>query len=310
MILVIIFLLCVLVITSLLESSYSSLNIIRIKKFMENKNKKAKAVYKLYSKYSEAITSILVVNCVCSVMVSSLTTYYFSNVYGDGSVTLVTIILTLIILIFTEITPKILGREYSEVVAMRLTPVLKVMVTILMPINKLIAKLEGKVKNNHKVTATKDELVEIVKTIKDEGVIEEKESAFIQKAVILKKLKVQNIMINKENVSYLYDTDSSFKVRKCIFRDHHDRIPIITKDNKIVGILYEVDLLDEILNDGTISIKRNVKKPVTVSKNTNLASCLEVLHGARAHMALVTDRENNFLGIVTMEDIINELMKS
>lgn len=310
MILVIIFLLCVLVITSLLESSYSSLNIIRIKKLMENKNKKAKMVYKLYSKYSEAITSILVVNCVCSVMVSSLTTYYFSNVYGDGSVTLVTIILTLIILIFTEITPKILGREYSEVVAMRLAPVLKAMVTVLMPINKLIVKLESKVKNNHRVTATKDELVEIVKTIKDEGVIEEKESAFIQKAVILKRLRVQNIMISKENVSYLYDTDSSLKVRKCIFKDNHDRIPIITKDNKIVGILYEVDLLDEILNDGTISIKRNVKEPVTVSKNTNLASCLEVLHSARAHMALVTDRGNNFLGIVTMEDIINELMKS
>lgn len=310
MILVIIFLLCVLVITSLLESSYSSLNIIRIKKLMENKNKKAKMVYKLYSKYSEAITSILVVNCVCSVMVSSLTTYYFSNLYGDGSVTLVTIILTLIVLIFTEITPKILGREYSEVVAMRLALVLKTIMFILTPINKIISKFERKVKNKHKVTATKDELVEIVKTIKDEGVIEEKESAFIQKAVILKRLRVQNIMISKENVSYLYDTDSSFKVRKCIFRDHHDRIPIITNDNKIVGILYEVDLLDEILNDGTISIKRNVKEPVTVSKNTNLASCLEVLHGARAHMALVTDRENNFLGIVTMEDIINELMKS
>lgn len=310
MILVIIFLLCVLVITSLLESSYSSLNIIRIKKLMENKNKKAKMVYKLYSKYSEAITSILVVNCVCSVMVSSLTTYYFSNVYGDGSVTLVTIILTLIVLIFTEITPKILGREYSEVVAMRLALVLKTIMFILTPINKIISKFERKVKNKHKVTATKDELVEIVKTIKDEGVIEGKESAFIQKAVILKRLRVQNIMIGKENVSYLYDTDSSFKVRKCIFRDHHDRILIITKDNKIVGILYEVDLLDEILNDGTISIKRNVKEPVTVSKNTNLASCLEVLHGARAHMALVTDRENNFLGIVTMEDIINELMKS
>ena len=310
MILVIIFLLCALVITSLLESSYSSLNIIRIKKLMENRNKKAKMVYKLYSKYSEAITSILVVNCVCSVMVSSLTTYYFSNLYGDGSVTLVTIILTLIVLIFTEITPKILGREYSEVVAMRLALVLKTIMFILTPINKIISKFERKVKNKHKVTATKDELVEIVKTIKDEGVIEEKESAFIQKAVILKRLRVQNIMISKENVSYLYDTDSSFKVRKCIFRDHHDRIPIITNDNKIVGILYEVDLLDEILNDGTISIKRNVKEPVTVSKNTNLASCLEVLHGARAHMALVTDRENNFLGIVTMEDIINELMKS
>ena len=189
MILVIIFLLCALVITSLLESSYSSLNIIRIKKLMENRNKKAKMVYKLYSKYSEAITSILVVNCVCSVMVSSLTTYYFSNVYGDGSVTLVTIILTLIVLIFTEITPKILGREYSEVVAMRLALVLKTIMFILTPINKIISKFERKVKNKHKVTATKDELVEIVKTIKDEGVIEEKESAFIQKAVILKRFQ-------------------------------------------------------------------------------------------------------------------------
>lgn len=310
MILVIIFLLCVLVITSLLESSYSSLNIIRIKKLMENKNKKAKMVYKLYSKYSEAITSILVVNCVCSVMVSSLTTYYFSNVYGDGSVTLVTIILTLIVLIFTEITPKILGREYSEVVAMRLAPVLKAMVTILTPINKIISKFERKVKNNHRVTATKDELVEIVKTIKEEGVIEEKESIFIQKAVLLKKLKVNNVMVPREDVSFLYDTDSPEKVKNCIFRDRHDRIPIINRECKVMGILYEVDLLDEILNNHPISIKRNMKEPVTVSKSTNLSSCLELLESARAHMAIVTDRENKFLGIITMEDIITELMKS
>lgn len=310
MIIVIVLLLGVLVITSLLESSLSSVNIIRIKKMGENKNKKAKMLYKLYGRYSEGITSILVINCICGILVSSLTTYYFSNLYGDGIVTLTTITLTLVVLIFTEITPKIIGREYAEEVALGLVDVLRVMMIICKPASKIVSKFERKLKNNHKVTATKEELVEIVKTIKDEGVIEEKESAFIQKAVILKKLKVQNVMIEKDSVSYLYDTDSSLKVRKCIFKDHHDRIPIITKNNKIVGILYEVDLLDEILNDGTISIKRNVKEPIVVSRNTNLASCLEVLHSARAHMALVSDRNNEFLGIITMEDIINELMKS
>lgn len=116
-------------------------------------------------------------------------------------------------------------------------------------------------------------------------------------------------MIEKDSVSYLYDTDSFLKVRKCIFKDHHDIIPIITKNNKIVGILYEVDLLDEILNDGKISIKRNVKEPIVVSRSTKLTSCLEALHSARTHMALVSDRNNEFLGIIT-EDIINELMKS
>ena len=309
MILVILFLLFVLTFCSILEVSFSSLNIIRIKKLMEKKNKRAKVIYDLYQKYSEVLTTILIINCIASVSISSITVYYFTNIYGSGCVALVTLILTLIILIFTEIISKILGRENAEYFALKYGFVLKYLILVFAPINKLINIFESKVKNNHKVTATKDELVEIVKTIKDEGIIEEKESNFIQKAVILKKLKVQNIMINKDLVSYLYDTDSSDKVKKCIFKDNHDRIPIITKDNKVVGILYEVDLLDEILNNGTLSITNNIKEPITVSRSTNLSSCLELLHSARAHMAIVTDRDNNFLGIVTMEDIIAELMK-
>ncbi|MBQ8192639.1 MAG: DUF21 domain-containing protein [Bacilli bacterium] len=310
MIILIVFLLVILTLCSILEVSFSGLNIIRIKKMMENKNKKAKVVYNLYKSYSETVTTILVINCISGVLVSSLTTYYFSNLIGDKYLGLVTIILTLVILIFTEIIPKILGREYSEVLALKFCNLLKYVVVIFTPINKLISLFEKKVKNNHKVTATKDELVEIVKTIKDEGVIEEKESTFIQKAVLLKKLKVQNVMINKEAVSYLYDTDSSLKVKECIFRDNHDRIPIISKDNKVKGILYEVDLLDEILYNNTISIKNSMKEPICISRSTSLASCLEILHSARAHMAIVTDRDNNFLGIITMEDIISELMKS
>lgn len=310
MIVLIIFLLVILALCSFLEVSFSGLNIIRIKKMADSKNKKAKLVYDLYGKYSETVTTILVINCVTSVLVSSITTYYFSNLLGDSYVGLVTVILTLVILIFTEIIPKIIGREYSEYFALKFSGLLKYLVIIFMPISKVIGKFESKIKNEHKVTATKDELVEIVKTIKDEGVIEEKESLFIQKAVILKKLKVQNVMIDKENVSYLYDTAKSNKVKESVFRDNHARIPVINRDNKAVGILYEVDLLDELLNNGTISIKNAMLEPICVSRNTNLASCLEILSTARVHMAVVTDRDNNFLGIVTMEDIISELMKS
>ena len=276
----------------------------------DNKNMKAKLVYRLYEKYSETVTTVLVINCVTSVLVSSITTYYFSNLLGDSYVGIVTIILTLIILVFTEIIPKIIGREYSEYFALKFSGLLRYLVLIFTPISRAISMFERKIKNDHKVTATKDELVEIVKTIKDEGVIEEKESIFIQKAVILKKLKVQNVMIDKDNVSYLYDTAKSSKVKNCVFRDNHARIPVINKENKAVGILYEVDLLDELLNNGTISVKNSMMEPICVSRNTNLASCLELLSSARVHMALVTDRENNFLGIITMEDIITELMKS
>lgn len=310
MILIIIILLIILTLCSFLEVSFSGLNIIRIKKMAESKNEKAKLVYELYGKYSETVTTILVLNCISNVFVSSLTTYYFSNLLGDSCVGLVTIILTLIILIFTEIIPKIIGREYSEFFALKFCTLLKYLVILFTPISRVISIFEKKIKNEHNVTATKEELVEIVKTIKDEGVIEEKESIFIQKAVILKKLTVQNIMIDKKNASYLYDTAKSNKVKESVFRDNHARIPVINKEGKAVGILYEVDLLDELLNNGTISIKRAMMEPICVSRNTNLAVCLEVLSTARVHMALVTDRDNNFLGIVTMEDIISELMKS
>lgn len=310
MIFIIILLLVILALCSFLEVSFSGLNIIRIKRQADNKNKNAKLVYELYGKYSETVTTILVINCVTSVLVSSITAYYFSNLLGDRYIGLVTIILTLVILIFTEIIPKIIGREYSEYFALKFSILLKYLVFMFTPINKIIGWFESKIKNKHNVTATKEELVEIVKTIKDEGVIEEKESIFIQKAVILKKLKVQNVMIERDDVSYLYDTANSNKVKNCVFRDNHARIPVINKDGKAVGILYEVDLLDELLNNGTISVKKAMLEPICVSRNTNLASCLEILSTARVHMALVTDKDNNFLGIVTMEDIISELMKS
>lgn len=241
MIFVIAILLFLLAVCSVVEVSFSSLNIIRIKKLKDNGNKRAKVVYDLYQKYSEVVTVVLVINCIISVSVSSLTTLYFSNLIEDKYIWIVTLILTLFILIFTEIIPKILAREYSEDFAMEYCYILKYLFVIFIPLNKIISKFENKVKNDHKVTATKDELVEIVKTIEGEGVVDEKESVFIQKAVLLKKLKVSNVMVDKNDVSYLYDTDSSYKVKKCIFRDNHDRIPIINKEGKAVGILYEVD---------------------------------------------------------------------
>ena len=143
MIIIIIVLLIILTLCSFLEVSFSGLNIIRIKKMVDNKNKKARLVYDLYGKYSETVTTILIINCITSVAVSSITTYYFSNLLGDSYVGLVTIILTLVILIFTEIIPKIIGREYSEFFALKFAGLLKYLVIVLMPISKIINKIKA-----------------------------------------------------------------------------------------------------------------------------------------------------------------------
>ena len=128
MIVVIIILLCSLALLSIMELSFSSLNIIRIKRLADSGNKSAKLVYRLYSRYSETLTTILIINCICSVLVSTITTYYFSNLYGDRCIPIVTLLLTLTILIFTEIIPKILGREYAEDFSLRLSHIINFLV--------------------------------------------------------------------------------------------------------------------------------------------------------------------------------------
>ena len=138
MIVVIIILLCSLALLSIMELSFSSLNIIRIKRLADSGNKSAKLVYRLYSRYSETLTTILIINCICSVLVSTITTYYFSNLYGDRCIPIVTLLLTLTILIFTEIIPKILGREYAEDFSLRLSHIINFLVKLLSPINKII----------------------------------------------------------------------------------------------------------------------------------------------------------------------------
>jgi len=127
---IILFLLFVLTMCSIFESSFSTLNIIRIKKMKSKGDKRASLVYDLYENYSEVISTILIVNCIASVSVSTITAYYFSNLLGDQYLGIVTVILTLIILIFTEISPKIIGREYSEDYALKLCYVLKYLVII------------------------------------------------------------------------------------------------------------------------------------------------------------------------------------
>ena len=112
---------------------------------------------------------------------------------------------------------------------------------------------------------------------------------------------VKRVPISRNNLFY---SESDFQYEMEIGKNY------LEQDMNQTIILYEVDLLDELLNNGTVSIKKSMMEPICVGRNTNLASCLELLNSARVHMALVTDRDNNFLGIVTMEDIISELMKS
>lgn len=294
------------------ETAISSVNIIRIKSKAKKGDKAAKRVYKLSRKYSETLTTILIFNNIVNILSTSLATYIFSKSLGSSGVVYATVIMTVLILLFGEITPKIVAKQNAEKVMYRVAPIFEVLVLLMFPITKLVQMFENKFnKDKKKITATEDELLEIVQTIEFEGVLNQGESELIQNAVSFDDKKVSNVMLKKEDVIFLYDTSDSKTIRDTIISQKYSRIPVVCKNTgKVIGMIHEGDLIDDILSDKKISIQSLLKDVIYVTPNKKLSYALEKIQKSRMHMAVVVDNneDHNFLGIITLEDIIEELV--
>jgi len=294
------------------ETAISSVNIIRIKANAKKGDKAAKKVYKLSKKYSETLTTILVFNNIVNILSTSLATYIFSNMFGSTGVVYATVIMTVVILLCGEITPKIIAKQYPEKVMYKVSSIFMILVKILFPITKLVEIFENKfTKEKKKITATEDELLEIVQTIEFEGVLNQGESELIQNAVSFDDKKVSDVMLKREDVVFLYDTSDSKKIRETIISQKYSRIPVVCKNtDKVIGVIHEGDLIDDILAGKNISIQSLLKDVIYVTPNKKVSYALEKIQKSRMHMAIVVDNneDHNFLGIITLEDIIEELV--
>lgn len=297
---------------SMTETALSSVSIIRIKAKAKKGDKKSIKVYRLVKKYSETVTTILIFNNIVNILSTSLATYIFSKSLGSSGVAYATIIMTIVILMFGEITPKIFGKNNALDIMYKVTPIFTVLVNIMFPITKLVQKLENKFnKNEKKITATEDELLEIVQTIEYEGVLNQGESELIQNAVSFDDKRVSSVMLKKEDVIFLYDDASEQTIRDIISSQKYSRIPVICRNtNKVIGIVHEGDLIDDILNNKKISIQSLIKDVIYITPGRKLSYALDKIQKSRMHMAIVVDNseDHNFLGIVTLEDIIEELV--
>lgn len=297
---------------SMTETALSSVSIIRIKAKARKGDKKSIKVYRLVKKYSETVTTILIFNNIVNILSTSLATYIFSKSLGSSGVAYATIIMTIVILMFGEITPKIFGKNNALDIMYKITPIFTVLVNIMFPITKLVQKFENKFnKNEKKITATEDELLEIVQTIEYEGVLNQGESELIQNAVSFDDKRVSSVMLKKEDVIFLYDDASEQTIRDIISSQKYSRIPVICRNtNKVIGIVHEGDLIDDILNNKKISIQSLIKDVIYITPGRKLSYALDKIQKSRMHMAIVVDNseDHNFLGIVTLEDIIEELV--
>lgn len=297
------------------ETAYSSLNLIRVKQMAKNGNHKAKTAYNNTKKFTALITTILIGNNIVNTLATSLATMILTSFFGEsGGIVIATGVMTFLILIFGEVGPKIIAKAQSEKVALFMAQPLKILMFVFRPICYAVEKVEQyweKNSNNEQVTATEDELLEIVSTIEQEGVLEQEERELIESVIEFDDKYVRDIMVSKEDVKFVYDNTSFEQLKEILSKHKLSRLPVLSYDTaEVIGILRVRDVLDAMLNNQEIEIKELMRNPVFVTQRKKLPAILEEIQKSREHMLIVTESltSNVFVGILTLEDVLEELV--
>ena len=303
------------------ETSFSSINEIRIKQYARSTKKKlskrSKRVLSLSEDYTRLISTVLVCNNIVNMTSSSVATFLFTNILncGEAGVFWATLIMTILVIIFGEILPKTMARNYPEKFAMFASGTMKLLCNILTPLTfgfqKLDKKLTENIDEEDKITASEDELIDIVEQIEKEGVLEHSESELIQNAINFDDVTVKSAMLDKSKVVSIRETDTFEKLTKSFYDNQFTRVPVLDKNGKyVVGVVNQKDVYSYLYKGEKAPIKEIMTEPVYVSYRKLLSDALEEIQKSKTHMAIVVDNveDKEYMGIITLEDITEELI--
>ena len=295
------------------ETAYSSASRIRLKNLAYGEKKSAKVAVKIIDKYDNALTAILIGNNVVNIFSASLATVVFTAKFGAQSVAASTLVMTVVVLIFGEILPKSFAKDYAERVCLVMAYPLNALMTVLTPFVWFFTKLKGvlvKLLGSKKKspTVTEEELIHMIEEIEGEGVLEEQESDLVRSALEFDETTVEEILIPRVNVTAIDKNDDMENIKDCFLNSPYSRFPVYdeTIDN-IIGTLHQNDFFNMYLN-GEKDILRLIKKPLFVSEHQKISETLKAIQRRKVHMAIVVDEYGGTSGIVTLEDIIEELV--
>ena len=299
------------------ETAYSSASRIRLKSYAESGSKKAKRAYKISENYDKALSTILVGNNIVNIAASSLATILFVSFFGETNGTILsTVVLTVIILIFGEVMPKNFAKENSEKMALASSGVLHFLMVnftpvtfILLKLNNMAKKLASNAEGEREPTVTEDELKYIVESIEDEGVLEEQESELVQSALAFDEKTAYDILTPRVDLTAIEEHDSVDKIREVILSERYSRIPVYRDSvDNIIGILHTRDYLEALLTNDQPRLEDMLQPAYFIYRSKKLSAILADFKYKRLHIAVVTDDYGGTLGIVTMEDLLEQLV--
>ena len=302
---------------SFCETGFSSSSRIKLKNMaaqtkQKRKAKMAQRVLNMLDSYDKLLSTILIGNTILNITASALATVLFIGLFGSHGVTVTSIVMTLVVLIFCEIAPKTLAKESPELTALRAAPLLRLLFIIFTPLSFLAASWQKFIirifpaKDDRSLT--EDELLTFVEEVRQEGGINKDEEQMIRQVIEFDDITAAEIVTPRVDVAAIPENATANEIDRKFGETGFSRLPVFRDSiDSISGVILLKDFHHEVINKGRLP--SDIIKPVVfVTKTMKISALLHTLQNKQAHLAVLVDEFGGTLGIVTIEDIVEELV--
>ncbi len=295
------------------ETALTSCSKLRLKKLAKKGDLKASKVLKLLANFDGVLSAILIGNNIVNIAAASISAAIFTAYFGASGLALATMVTTIVVLIFGEILPKSAAKDLPEKIAIKCTPLLRVFVFILTPITlcfKLLKKLLSHFLTSTSSRAlTEDELLLMVDEVENDGAINKQDSELIKSAIEFSDIRVREIMTPRVDMVSVDILDGNQEALTTFTSHGFSRLPVYKADDKeFIGIIHAKDFFTSYINNPDFKLERIVKNIAYVHSSTKISLVMKTLQDTKVEMAIVLDSYGTPRGLVTTEDIVEELV--
>ncbi|WP_027409882.1 hemolysin family protein [Anoxybacteroides tepidamans] len=297
------------------ETAFSSLNKTRFKHdISQNGNKSHRALY-IVERLDHVLVTIIVVKYIANISAVLIAAKMMISLLGENTGFVVSAVgMTILLLIFGEILPKSIAKEHAESMALKYSGVIYVFIKMLFPITLLFATLKGKLTKwlTHGIVApsvTEEEIKEMIDLSEEEGIIDNKEKELVHRSLDFDDILVGEIFTPRIDMVAVEVNQPIEKIRDIFLEERYSRIPVYEDDiDHVIGILSESDFFSQLVQQKDVNIRELLRKPLFVVESMKISDLLPALQKSKVHMAIVVDEFGGTAGLVTLEDIIEQIV--
>lgn len=298
------------------ETAYTSANRIRLMSLADDGDPKAKRALRVIHNFDKALTTLLILNNITHIATASIATIMVTKLWGAGAVAYSTIVTTVVVFLFAEMIPKYFAKTFSDQYAMAAAGPMLFLMKVLTPVSFFFTKIADAVKRPFKKqeeepTVTEDELYGYVEAIAQEGVLNEDEAELVQSALEFGERTAGDIVVPWDKVLTVSSLMSQEEILEVIRSNIHSRLPVMDINGNVMGILHIRAYLRAYINaqdDEQLQLRAIMDDVTFVNSDTPIDELLPEMSRKRTHISIVVDGDGNNLGILTVEDILEELV--